>query len=71
MTAKEEMINKISRALSKEIDFVRMNPNKTTDEKIQQIDVLNDTMHFLRDYDKNIKILQDYVAKNRFEERGI
>lgn len=71
MPAKEEMINKISRALSKEIEFVRMNPNKTTDEKIQQIDVLNDTMHFLRDYDKNIKILQDYVAKNRFEERGI
>lgn len=67
MTAKEEMINKISRALSKEIDFVRMNPNKTTDEKIQQIDVLNDTMHFLRDYDKNIKILQNEVAKNRFE----
>ena len=67
MSAKEEMINKISRALSKEIEFVRMNPNKTTNEKIQQIDVLNDTMHFLRDYDKNIKILQDYVAKNRFE----
>ena len=68
MEAKEEMINKISRALSKEIEFVRMNPNKTTDEKIQQIDILNDTMHFLRDYDKNIKILQDYIAKNRFDK---
>lgn len=69
MTPKEEMINKISRALSKEIDFVRMNPNKTTDEKIQQIDVLNDTMHFLRDYDKNIKILQNEVAKNKYKGR--
>lgn len=68
MEAKEEMINKISRALSKEIEFVRMNPNKTTDEKIKQIDVLNDTMHFLRDYDKNIKILQNEVAKNRFDK---
>lgn len=68
MEAKEEMINKISRALSKEIEFVRMNPNKTTDEKIKQIDVLNDTMHFLRDYDKNIKILQDYIAKNKYDK---
>lgn len=67
MTAKKEMINKISRALSKEIEFVRLSSNKTTDEKIQQIDVLNDTMHFLRDYDKNVNILNKYIASNKYE----
>ena len=57
MTPKEEMINKISRALSKEVEFVRANPNKTTEEKVAQVDVLLDTMHFLKDYDRNIEVL--------------
>lgn len=68
MTPKEEMIDRIQRALSKEMQFVRESPNKTTEEKVAQIDVLLDTIHFLRDYDKNIKVLKNELTNNKFEK---
>ena len=61
--AKEEMINKIQKALSKEIEFVRMNNDIELDDKVKQIDILFDTIKFLKDYDENIKILNKYRNK--------
>ena len=68
MKAKEEMINKIQTALSKEIEFIRINNEIELDEKVEQIDVLFDTIKFLKDYDENIKILSKYRMDKSIEK---
>lgn len=69
MTPKEEMIDKLQRALSKEIEFIRQNSSKTTDEKVVQVDILLDTKKFLKDYDENVKVLNKHIEDKKFEGR--
>ena len=61
MTAKERIIDKIESALLSEIEFVRMEQNKTTEEKMVEIDVLFDTIKFLSNYDENVKVLNKHL----------
>lgn len=68
MKAKEDMINKIRTALSKEIEFIRINNEIDLDEKVEQIDVLFDTIKFLKNYDENIKILNRYRTDKEVEK---
>ena len=66
--AQQKIIEELQKALLKEVEFIRQNPRKTTDEKIVQVDVLFDTMKFLKDYEENIKILNQYYL-NKSKDR--
>ena len=68
MTPKEEMISKIQKALLKEIEFVRQDRSKTTDEKVVQVDILFDTVKFLDNYDENVKVLNKHIADKGIEK---
>jgi len=68
MNYKKDMIDKIQNALLNEVEYIRMNKNKTTEEKVDEIDVLFDTVRFLKDYEENVKILKKAQAeKGRYK----
>ena len=66
---KKEIIQKIQTALSKEIEFVRQEKGKTTEEKMAEIDVLLDTIKFLNNYDENVKVLNKHIRDKQREDR--
>ena len=69
MNYKKDIIDKIQNALLNEVEYIRMNKNKTTEEKVDEIDVLFDTVRFLKDYEENVKILKKAQAeKGRYSE---
>ena len=64
----QEIIDKLQKALLKEVEFIREHTNRTTDEKIAQVDVLFDIVKFLNNYDENVKILnRHYLSKSKFD----
>lgn len=65
----KEIIKKIQKALSNEIDFIRQEKEKTTESKITQINVLLDTMKFLQNYNENVEVLNKYIRKKEREGR--
>ena len=72
MTKKEyedEIIHKINNGvqkLGKELMDDKVTPAK---DKTYQMDVLLDTMHFLSDYEENVKVLNDYWRNKRHQEK--
>lgn len=54
---KEQIIDKLIRALQSEGEFIRQNQDMSMQEKLSEMDVLLDTMKFLQGYDENVKIL--------------
>ena len=62
-----QVINKICDFLESEGKKIQIDNNKSVNQKAIEVDVLLDTMHFLRDYNKNIKVLQNEVNKNRYK----
>lgn len=65
--SKKQMIDKIQDALLKEVEFIR-NSNRDLNTKVDQIEVLFDTIHFLRDYNKNIDTLNKVLGKEKYRE---
>lgn len=63
---KKEMINKVIEAVQSEASFIMQNKELTPEEKVSQMDVLLDIHHFLRDYEKNIQILNKHNMERRF-----
>lgn len=65
---KKEIINKVIEAIQIEATFVRESEELSLETKCDQMDVLLDVYHFLREYEKNVKILNDYDAQHRFDK---
>jgi len=65
MESKEEFIEKIQIALSRKMEKIRIDNNICLNDKMTQTDILLDTIKFLKDYDRNVKILNRY--KDDFE----
>lgn len=66
---KQEMADKIKKALSSEIELIRTNKDKTLEQKMLEVDVLLDTIKFLDNYEEHTKVLNNYIAKKRGIER--
>ena len=64
---KKEIIDKMQFYISEEVKKIEDDNTLTNEQKLEAMFVLKNTYKFLKDYDKNIKILQKEVAKNRFE----
>ena len=59
--AQQEMIDKLQKALLKEVEFIREHTDKTLDEKVEQVDILFDVVKFLGNYKENVKILNQHL----------
>ena len=64
----KQVINKICNFLESEGKKIQVDNNKSVNQKAIEVDVLLDTMHFLRDYKRNIEVLQNEVVKNKYEK---
>lgn len=60
---KKEVIKKVQTALLNEVEFIRMSKNRNTDAKIDEVDVLFDIVHFLDDYEENVKVLNKHIKE--------
>ena len=58
--AKKDMIDKITHALKDIGDQTQHDETLPLTDKFFQVDVLMDTLRFLKDYEKNVKILNQY-----------
>lgn len=58
--AKKDMIDKITHALKDIGDQTQNDETLPLTDKFFQVDVLMDTLRFLKDYEKNVKILNQY-----------
>lgn len=67
-TDKQEMINQIIDAIEAEAEFIYNKKDLTSMQKLSKIDVLLDIKKFLKNYDRNVKILNQHTDY-RFEGR--
>lgn len=64
---KKEIIDKLIDAVQVEAIFVKDNEHLSMRDKLLKTDVLLDIYHFLKDYEKNVKILNRYNAEHRWD----
>lgn len=62
---KDEIIKRVMIVLQEIGVEIHDDKTKTKDEKLIDADVLLDTMHFLKDYDENVKVLDKYWREKR------
>lgn len=65
---KDEVIKGITEYLQQQGEILQKS-DISPEDKATQLDVLLDTMHFLKDYDENIKVLNDYWINKRQREK--
>ena len=57
---KEDMIARIVSAMEAEGRFIQQNDDYSTDNKLSRMDVILDVVHFLGDYENNVRILNKH-----------
>lgn len=67
---KELMKEKIKEFIRQEALSLNDNLVLSPKDKLEQMDVLLNTDHFLNDYDENVKILNDHISKNRWKRKA-
>jgi len=66
---KKQMINKIILGLQAEGKFLEQDTTKTSEQKLLEMNVLVDTVRFLKDYEQNIKVLNTYLSEHKWETK--
>lgn len=62
-----EIIEKMELYISDELYQIEHDRELTKEQKIEAYNVLYNTYKFLKDYDKNVQILQKNVVASRYE----
>lgn len=65
---KEDMIARIVSAMEAEGRFIQQNDNYSTDNKLSRMDVILDVVHFLGDYENNVRILTEHALEHKFDK---
>lgn len=63
----KEIIEKMELYISDELYQIEHDRQLTKEQKIEAYNVLYNTYKFLKDYDKNVQILQKNVVASRYE----
>ena len=66
---KEEMIKQVMIKLQELGLKSSEDKTKSKKDKLTEADVLLDTMHFLKDYDENVKVLDKYWRAKRYKHK--
>ena len=64
---KKEIIEKMELYISDELYQIEHDRELTKEQKIEAYNVLYNTYKFLKDYDKNVQILQKNIVASRYE----
>ena len=67
--SRDTIIEKIDIALQEQGTDIRDNGELTPEEKLFQMDVILDVLHFLADYEENVEVLNKYWVNKRLEEK--
>ena len=65
--AKQSMIDEISDRIRDLGEEIRYNKDLSIEDKMTQMDILLDTIKFLKDYDENVKILNKHRIEHKWE----
>lgn len=65
---KQAIIDKIMDSIKDVGEQIRTDKKLTLEDKLHQTDVLLDIMKFLKNYDENVKVLNDYHINNKWKE---
>ena len=66
---KQEMLDKITEMLQEIGKQLQTNTEINVWDKATQMDVMLDTLHFLQDYDENVRVLNKYWVEKRRTEK--
>lgn len=66
---KNDIINDIISAMESEGEFIYNSKTLSSSEKLVKVDVVLDVIHYLKDYDRNNRILNKYNSDHRFDAR--
>lgn len=64
---KKAMIQKVIEAMQSEGHFIQQDKTTSNETKMSQMDVLLDVVHFLENYERNVRILSKYEYEHRME----
>lgn len=65
---KKDMISKIVSAMETEGKFIQQNQEYSTDNKLSRMDVILDVVHFLDNYEENVRVLTEHALEHRLEK---
>lgn len=63
------MLDKITKKLQEIGEELQSDTELPVWDKATQMDVMLDTLHFLQDYDENVKVLNKYWVEKRRREK--
>ena len=63
----DKMINQVMLMLQDMGDKLRVDNSNSPSEMLPQADVLLHTMHFLKDYEENIQVLNEYWLHKKYQ----
>lgn len=66
MDNKMKIIDEVERFIGNKLDEIRKSEELNKNEKLDMFEVLFNTHKFLINYDKNIKVLNEEVQKNKY-----
>lgn len=65
----KEMIDRIVESIQSLGLDMKQDDSTPVEDKVAQMDVLLDTIHFLSDYSENVKVLNSYWIEKRAKEK--
>ncbi len=68
-TNRNKIIDNITEKLEEIGKQIQQDKTLSPYDKAPQIDIVLDVLHFLQDYDENVKVLNEYWVKKRKEEK--
>ncbi len=66
---RQKVIDEITRKLEEIGKQLQQDKDMNPQDKAVQVDVMLDTLHFLQDYDENVKVLNQYWMEKRRRQK--
>ena len=66
---RQKVIDEITRKLEEIGKQLQQDKGMNPQDKAVQVDVMLDTLHFLQDYDENVKVLNQYWMEKRRRQK--
>lgn len=67
--AKEQIMKRLTNVLQGQGTIIREDTITSAEDKLTQMDVVLDVLHFLKDYDENVAVLNKYWLDKRHREK--
>jgi hypothetical protein len=62
---KQDLMIRLNNILKGQARYIMESTHLSSEEKLIQMDIILDLVHFLKDYDTNVKILNKYITEHK------